>query len=168
MRNEQWIHTRGSYEISNNIIHNGLYAVATPERDTFFRLQVSERVGISLVGAHNRVGKSVISVCFRRPLGSLISLASRTRLRVTEKLLLLQLVKRSILRASLESVVLKKTWIRMRDEISKLRQRSAYVLSKASIWKILKMKMIDWFIDWSDWLNIHPIWTVAKREIQSL
>ena len=31
----------------------------------------------------------------------------------------------------------------MRDEISKLRQRSAYVLSKASIWKILKMKMID-------------------------
>ena len=82
--------------------------VATPERDTFFRLQVSERVGISLVGAHNRVGKSVISVCFSRPLGSLISLASRTRLRVTEKLLTLQLVKRSLLRASLESVVLKK------------------------------------------------------------
>ena len=82
--------------------------VATPEGDTFFRLQVSERVGISLVGGHNRVGKSFISVCFRRLLGSLISLASRTRLRVTEKLLPLQLVKRSLLRASLESVVLKK------------------------------------------------------------
>ena len=106
--------------------------VATPERDTFFRLQVSERVGILLVGAHNRVGKSVISVCFRRPLGSLISLASRTRLRVTEKLLPLQLVKRSLLGASLDSVVFKKkTQIRMRVEISNLRQRSAYVLCKA-------------------------------------
>ena len=35
----------------------------------FFRLQVSERVGISLVGAYNRLGKFVISVCFAAPLG---------------------------------------------------------------------------------------------------
>ena len=31
----------------------------------FFRLQVYERVGISLVGAYDRVGKSVIWVCER-------------------------------------------------------------------------------------------------------
>ena len=31
----------------------------------FFRLQVYERVGISLVGAYERVGKSVIWVCER-------------------------------------------------------------------------------------------------------
>ena len=30
---------------------------------TFFRLQVNESVGISLVGVYERVGKSVILVC---------------------------------------------------------------------------------------------------------
>ena len=34
---------------------------------TFFRLQVYERVGISLVEVHERVGKSVISVCKNVP-----------------------------------------------------------------------------------------------------
>ena len=34
---------------------------------TFFRLQVYERVGISLNEVHERVGKSVISVCKKVP-----------------------------------------------------------------------------------------------------
>ena len=40
--------------------YNGLYREALPERGTFFRLQVYERVGISQVEVHKRVGKSVI------------------------------------------------------------------------------------------------------------
>ena len=40
--------------------YNGLYGEAPPERDTFFKLQVYERVGISLVEVYERVGKSVI------------------------------------------------------------------------------------------------------------
>ena len=43
--------------------YNGLYGEAPPERGTFFRLQVCERVGISLVEVSERVGKSVIAVC---------------------------------------------------------------------------------------------------------
>ena len=39
-----------------------LYWEAPPERGTFFRLQVSERVGILLVEVFQRVGKSVIWV----------------------------------------------------------------------------------------------------------
>ena len=35
----------------------------TPERNIFFRLQVYERVGLSLVEVCERVGKSVFSVC---------------------------------------------------------------------------------------------------------
>ena len=38
---------------------------ALPERDTFFRLQVYEKVGILLVEVYERVGKSVIWVCGR-------------------------------------------------------------------------------------------------------
>ena len=38
--------------------YNGLYGESVPERGTFFRLQVYERVGISLVEAYERVGKS--------------------------------------------------------------------------------------------------------------
>ena len=34
-----------------------------PERGTFFRLQVYERVGLLLAEVHERVGKPVISVC---------------------------------------------------------------------------------------------------------
>ena len=45
--------------------YNGLYEEATPERGTFFRLRVYERVGISLVEVYRRVGKSVIWVCER-------------------------------------------------------------------------------------------------------
>ena len=37
----------------------GLYGEAPPERGTFFRLQVYERVGISLAKVYERVGKSV-------------------------------------------------------------------------------------------------------------
>ena len=45
--------------------YNGLYREAPPKRGTFFRLQVYERVGISLVEVYERVGKSVIAVCER-------------------------------------------------------------------------------------------------------
>jgi len=41
----------------------GLYREALPERGTFFRLQVYERVGILLDEVYKRVGKSVIWVC---------------------------------------------------------------------------------------------------------
>ena len=40
--------------------YNGLYGEASPERGTFFRLQVYKRVGISPVEVYKRVGKSVI------------------------------------------------------------------------------------------------------------
>ena len=40
--------------------YNGLYGESVPERGTFFRLQVYERVGISLVEVHKRLGKPVI------------------------------------------------------------------------------------------------------------
>ena len=45
--------------------YNGLYGAdgeALPERGTFLRLQVSGRVGISLVEVYEMVAKSVISV----------------------------------------------------------------------------------------------------------
>ena len=44
---------------------NDLYGEAPPEKGTFFRLQVHERVGILLVEVYERVGKSVIWVCER-------------------------------------------------------------------------------------------------------
>ena len=40
--------------------HNGLYGEAPPERDTFFRLQVYERVGDSQAEVYERAGKSAI------------------------------------------------------------------------------------------------------------
>ena len=43
--------------------YNGLYGEAPPERGTFFRPQVYERAGISLVEVYGREGKSVILVC---------------------------------------------------------------------------------------------------------
>ena len=42
--------------------YNRLYEGASPERCTFFRLQVYEREVISLVEVYERVGKSVILV----------------------------------------------------------------------------------------------------------
>ena len=42
-----------------------LYGKAPPERGTFFKLQVYERVGILLVEVYERVGESVIWVCER-------------------------------------------------------------------------------------------------------
>ena len=45
--------------------YDGLYGEAPPERDIFFRLRVLERVGISIVKVHKRVGKSVIWACER-------------------------------------------------------------------------------------------------------
>ena len=44
-----------------NYFH-GLYGEGLPERGTSFRLQVYERVEISLVEGYKRVGKSVIWV----------------------------------------------------------------------------------------------------------
>ena len=38
--------------------YDGLYGEASPERGTFFRLQVYERVEISLLDVYKRVGKS--------------------------------------------------------------------------------------------------------------
>ena len=49
--------------------YNGLYRGAPPERGTFFRFQVYERVGISLVEEYKRVGKSVIRICKRAQKG---------------------------------------------------------------------------------------------------
>ena len=46
--------------------YNGLYGESPPERNSSFRLQVYERVGISLVEVCKRVGrvgKPVIMVC---------------------------------------------------------------------------------------------------------
>ena len=45
--------------------YNGPYGEAPPERGTFFRLQVYERVGISLVEVYEMVGTSVIWICER-------------------------------------------------------------------------------------------------------
>ena len=42
--------------------YDGLDGEAPPERGTFFRLQVYERVGISLVEVYKRVGKPVFWV----------------------------------------------------------------------------------------------------------
>ena len=39
--------------------YNGLYGKTPPERGIFFRFQVYEREGISLVEVNERVGKSV-------------------------------------------------------------------------------------------------------------
>ena len=43
--------------------YNGLYGEVPPERGTFFRLKVDERVGILLVEVYERGGKSVIWLC---------------------------------------------------------------------------------------------------------
>ena len=40
--------------------YNGLYGEAPPERGTFFRLEVCERVGISRIQVWERVGKTAI------------------------------------------------------------------------------------------------------------
>ena len=45
--------------------YNGRYGEAPPERGTFFRFQVYESEGISLVEVYERVGKSVIWDCER-------------------------------------------------------------------------------------------------------
>ena len=49
--------------------YNGLYGEAPPKRGTFFRLQVYERVRISLVEVYKRVGKFVIRICKRAQKG---------------------------------------------------------------------------------------------------
>ena len=46
-----------------------LYGEAPPERGIFLRLQVYQRVGISLIEVHKKVGKSVIWVCERAQKG---------------------------------------------------------------------------------------------------
>ena len=49
--------------------NDDLYGEALPERGTFFRLQVYERVRSLLVDVHKRVGKSVIWICKRAQKG---------------------------------------------------------------------------------------------------
>ena len=49
--------------------YDGLYGETPPERGIFFRLQVYERGGISLVEEYKRGGKSVIWVCERAQKG---------------------------------------------------------------------------------------------------
>ena len=46
-------------------LYSGLYAETPPERGTFFRLTVYERVAILLIEVYERVGKSVSWVCER-------------------------------------------------------------------------------------------------------
>ena len=58
------------YSTPGRTLLQGLYRKAPPERRTFFfKLQVYERVGISLVEVYIRVGKSVIWVCERAQKG---------------------------------------------------------------------------------------------------
>ena len=45
--------------------YDALYGETLPERGTFFRLQVYERVRSLLVDVYKRVGKSVIWICKR-------------------------------------------------------------------------------------------------------
>ena len=52
--------------------YNGLYGEAPPERGTFFRLQVYDRVEILLVEVCESVGSSVISVRKKTQKGSQI------------------------------------------------------------------------------------------------
>ena len=52
---------RNYYKLLNHSFVSNKYV----SRGTFFRPQVYERVGISLVEVHRRLGKSVISVCER-------------------------------------------------------------------------------------------------------
>jgi len=51
------------YENPGGTPYDGLYREAPAERGIFFRLQVYERVRISLDQVSKRVGKSVICVC---------------------------------------------------------------------------------------------------------
>ena len=53
------------YENPGGTRYDCLYREAPPERGILFRLQVNERVGISLDEVSKRVGKSVICVCER-------------------------------------------------------------------------------------------------------
>ena len=56
--------------------YDGLYGEAPPERGTFLKLQVYERVGILLVEVYKRVGKSVIWVCERAQKGQQVNFIS--------------------------------------------------------------------------------------------
>ena len=49
--------------------YDDLYREALPERGTFFRLQVYERVRSLLADVYKRVGKSVIWICKRAQKG---------------------------------------------------------------------------------------------------
>ena len=44
--------------------YNGIYREAPKKRGTFLKLQVNERVGISLVEVYEREGKSVVYLSF--------------------------------------------------------------------------------------------------------
>ena len=49
-------------------LYNDIYGEAVPERGTFFRGQVCQRVGNSRIEVYERVGISIISVLKRRAL----------------------------------------------------------------------------------------------------
>ena len=59
------------FKVADKILCRGhsLCREAPPERGTFVRLQVYERIEISLVEVYERVGKSVIWVCKRTKKG---------------------------------------------------------------------------------------------------
>ena len=57
--------TVGGGEEVGSTLYSGLYAEAPPERGTFFRLKVYERVAILLIEVYERIGKSVLWVCER-------------------------------------------------------------------------------------------------------
>ena len=67
--NETMLGEGGSYPGGEGTPYNGLYGKAPPKRGTFFRLQVYERVGISLVQVYKTVGKFVIRICKRAQKG---------------------------------------------------------------------------------------------------
>ena len=56
-----------SLSLNSPVEGEGPIPKATPERGTFSRLRVYERVGISLVEVYERLRKSVIPVCRKRP-----------------------------------------------------------------------------------------------------
>ena len=58
-------HKRGVGGGGGRTPSNSLYEEGPPERGTFFRLQVYDRVEILLFEVYGRVGRSVIWVCER-------------------------------------------------------------------------------------------------------
>jgi len=56
-----------THHLGYSLWFDGLYREVAPKRGTFFRLQVYERIGISLVEVYKRVVKSFFWVCKKGP-----------------------------------------------------------------------------------------------------